>query len=45
MGQTSLFGFVSFDKSNYIAGKIGAKQLQKPGTKPCSSKSRNDGNP
>ncbi len=37
-------GFVSFYKSNYIAEKIDAEWLQKHLTKPCSAKSRNNGN-
>ncbi len=36
--------FVSFYKSNYIAEKMDAKRLQKHCTKPCSAKSRNNGN-
>ncbi len=36
--------FVLFYKSNYIAEKMDAKWLQKHGTKPCSSKSRNNSN-
>ncbi len=35
---------VSFYKSNYIAEKMDAKRLQKHGIKPCSAKSRNNGN-
>ncbi len=36
--------FVSFYKSNYIAEKMDAEWLQKHGTKPCSAKSRINGN-
>ncbi len=36
--------FVSFYDSNYIAGEMYAKRLQKHCSKPCSAKSRNNGN-